>query len=170
MLFYPATLPLSSKTLNYTAGVIRRHRRAIGSPPRRRLTPGRQALLVLACLRKATYTDRGGRGGTREDCDLTGTRGWTCCRQAYKRSAVRAHLAPPRSEGLSPVAGEGLPRAEGQFEGQDRRWAMWAAPSVESAGRPNESSCGRYHLADLSATRYAALRTDPSVPVEMTGR
>jgi hypothetical protein len=36
MLFYPATLPLSSKTLNYTAGVIRRHRRAIGSPPRRR--------------------------------------------------------------------------------------------------------------------------------------
>jgi hypothetical protein len=42
MLFYPATLPLSSKTLNYTAGVIRRHRRAIGSPPRRRLTP-RQA-------------------------------------------------------------------------------------------------------------------------------
>jgi hypothetical protein len=51
MLFYPATLPLSSKTLNYTAGVIRRHRRAIGSP-RRRLTPGRQALLVLSCLRK----------------------------------------------------------------------------------------------------------------------
>ena len=80
MLFYPATLPPSSKTLNYTAGVIRRHRRAIGSPPRRRLTPGRQALLVLACLRKATDTDRDGRAGTREDCDLTGTRGWTCCR------------------------------------------------------------------------------------------
>ena len=26
MLFYPAALPLSSQTLNYTAGVIRRHR------------------------------------------------------------------------------------------------------------------------------------------------
>ena len=31
MLFYRAALPLSSKTLNYTAGVIRRHRVAIGS-------------------------------------------------------------------------------------------------------------------------------------------
>jgi hypothetical protein len=51
MLFYPAALPLSSKTLNYTAGVIRRHRRAIGSPWRK-LNPGRQALLVLAYLRK----------------------------------------------------------------------------------------------------------------------
>jgi hypothetical protein len=51
MLFYPAALPLSSKTLNYTAGVIRRHRKLIGSPWRR-LSSGRQALLVLAYLRK----------------------------------------------------------------------------------------------------------------------
>jgi DDE superfamily endonuclease/Helix-turn-helix of DDE superfamily endonuclease len=51
MLFYPAALPLSSKTLNYTAGVIRRHRKSIGSPWRR-LNCGRQALLVLAYLRK----------------------------------------------------------------------------------------------------------------------
>lgn len=35
MLLYPAVLPLSSTTLNYTAGVIRRHRQAIGSPWRR---------------------------------------------------------------------------------------------------------------------------------------
>ena len=51
MLFYPAALPLSSQTLNYTAGVIRRHRRQIGSCWRK-LAPGRQALLVLAYLRK----------------------------------------------------------------------------------------------------------------------
>jgi DDE superfamily endonuclease/Helix-turn-helix of DDE superfamily endonuclease len=51
MLFYPAALPLSSQTLNYTAGVIRRHRQKIGSPWRK-LNPGRQALLVLAYLRK----------------------------------------------------------------------------------------------------------------------
>ena len=51
MLFYPAALPLSSQTLNYTAGVIRRHRRQIGSCWRK-LNPGRQALLVLAYLRK----------------------------------------------------------------------------------------------------------------------
>ena len=53
MLFYRAALPLSRKTLNYAAGLIRRHRASIGSLWRK-LNPGRQALLVLAYLRKAT--------------------------------------------------------------------------------------------------------------------
>ena len=51
MLFYPAALPLSAQTLTYAAGVIRRHRKKVGSAWRK-LNPGRQALLVLACLRK----------------------------------------------------------------------------------------------------------------------
>jgi hypothetical protein len=51
MLFYRAALPLSCKTLNYAAGIIRRHRKSIGSRWRK-LNPGRQALLVLAHLRK----------------------------------------------------------------------------------------------------------------------
>jgi DDE superfamily endonuclease/Helix-turn-helix of DDE superfamily endonuclease len=51
MLFYPAALLLSRQTLDYTAGIIRRHRKQIGSPWRK-LNPGRQALLVLAYLRK----------------------------------------------------------------------------------------------------------------------
>jgi len=51
VLFYPATLPLSAQTLTYAAGVIRRQRTKIGSCWRR-LNPGRQALLVLAYLRK----------------------------------------------------------------------------------------------------------------------
>ena len=51
MLLYPAALPLSRQTLDYTARLIRRHRRQIGSPWRK-LNPGRQALLVLAYLRK----------------------------------------------------------------------------------------------------------------------
>src|SRR5246127_3290553 len=51
MLFYRAALPLSRKTLTFTAGVIRRHRRAIGSSWRK-LNPGQQALLVLAYMRK----------------------------------------------------------------------------------------------------------------------
>jgi hypothetical protein len=42
---------LSRQTLDYTAGIIRRHRRQIGSPWRK-LNPGRQALLVLAYLRQ----------------------------------------------------------------------------------------------------------------------
>jgi hypothetical protein len=51
MLFYRAALPLSSRTLTFVAGLIRRHRAAIGSPWRK-LNPARQALLVLAYLRK----------------------------------------------------------------------------------------------------------------------
>ena len=51
MLFYPAVLPLCPQTLDYTAGIIRRHRRRIGSCWHK-LKPGRQALLVLAYLRK----------------------------------------------------------------------------------------------------------------------
>ena len=51
MLFYRAALPLSHATLTYVTGVIRRHRRQIGSCWRK-LSPGRQALLVLAYLRK----------------------------------------------------------------------------------------------------------------------
>jgi hypothetical protein len=51
VLFYRAALPLSRKTLNYVAGIIRRHRKSIGSCWRK-LNPGQQALLVLAYLRK----------------------------------------------------------------------------------------------------------------------
>ena len=51
MLFYRAAVDLSPATLNYVAGVIRRHRKAIGSVWRL-LNPGRQALLVLVHLRK----------------------------------------------------------------------------------------------------------------------
>lgn len=44
MLFYRAALPLSSRTLSYVSGIIRRHRREIGSRWRA-LNPGQQALL-----------------------------------------------------------------------------------------------------------------------------
>jgi hypothetical protein len=51
MLFYRAALPLSRKTLNCVAGIIRRHRKSIGSRWWK-LNPGQQGLLVLAYLRK----------------------------------------------------------------------------------------------------------------------
>jgi len=51
VLFYRAALPLSSRTLTFVAGVIRRYRASIGSPWRK-LNAGKQALLVLAYLRK----------------------------------------------------------------------------------------------------------------------
>ena len=57
MLFYRAALPLSRKTLTFVAGIIRRHREAIGSLWRK-LDPARQALLALAYLRKGeTFAD-----------------------------------------------------------------------------------------------------------------
>jgi hypothetical protein len=51
LLFYRAALPLSRPTLNYTAGLIRRHRKRIRSKGRL-LNPTQQALLVLVYLRK----------------------------------------------------------------------------------------------------------------------
>ena len=57
MLFCRAALPLSRKTLTFVSGIIRRHRASIGSRWRK-LNPGRQALLVLAHLRKGeTFAD-----------------------------------------------------------------------------------------------------------------
>ena len=51
LLFHRAALPLSRKALNYVAGIIRRHRKLIGSRWRK-LNPAQQGLLVLAYLRK----------------------------------------------------------------------------------------------------------------------
>jgi len=57
MLFYRAALPLSSRTLTFVSGIIRRHRKSIGSRWRR-VNPGQQALVVLAYLRKGeTFAD-----------------------------------------------------------------------------------------------------------------
>ena len=51
MLFCRAALPLSSRTLTFVSGLIRRHRKSIGSCWRK-LNPGQQAFVVLACMRK----------------------------------------------------------------------------------------------------------------------
>ena len=50
MLSYPAAVDLSSRTLGYAAGLLREHRRVIGSRWRK-LPAARPALLVLAHLR-----------------------------------------------------------------------------------------------------------------------
>ncbi|MCZ7433352.1 IS5 family transposase [Streptomyces sp. WMMC1477] len=53
MLVYPCGLDVSSRSLTFLAARLREHRRRIGSRWRR-LTVGRQALLVLAHLRNGT--------------------------------------------------------------------------------------------------------------------
>ena len=54
--FHRAALPLSSRTLTFVAGVIRRHRASTGSSWRK-LNPGKQTLLVLVYLRKGETFD-----------------------------------------------------------------------------------------------------------------
>jgi hypothetical protein len=93
VLFHPAGLPLSAQTLTYAAGVIRRHREKIG-PAWRTLNPGRQALLVLACLRNGdTFGELAAGFG---DPVLTPCRGRS--KPASQQEANRAH-APLRSPG-----------------------------------------------------------------------
>ena len=58
--FLPCRAAVVRKTLTFAAGLIRRHRAAIGSCWRK-LNPGQQALLVLAYLRKGeTFADLAG--------------------------------------------------------------------------------------------------------------
>ena len=51
MLFYRSSLPLSRSTLEYVTGLVRRHRKNLGSKGRA-LPPGAQALMTLAYLKK----------------------------------------------------------------------------------------------------------------------
>ena len=97
MLFYRAALPLSSRTLNFVAGVIRRHRRSIGSRWRK-LSPGRQALLVMVYLKKGeTYPDLAAGFGVGT---ATAWR-WTCSRpgprSCARRSGTRKGQVTPMS-------------------------------------------------------------------------
>jgi hypothetical protein len=84
VLFYRAALSLSRQTLTYLAGVIRRHRRSIGSRWRL-LNPGQQALLVLAYLRKGeTFDDLAAGFG------VSTTTAWRYVEESVKLLAVRA--------------------------------------------------------------------------------
>lgn len=57
MLSYPAAIPLSTRSLNHLAGLIRVHR-TVRRSRWRRLDPGRQALLALAHLRNGDTLTR----------------------------------------------------------------------------------------------------------------
>ncbi|MDO3651257.1 transposase family protein [Nocardia mangyaensis] len=84
MLFYRSALPLSRRTLNYLAGVIRRHRHSLGSRWRA-LNPGRQALLTLAYLRKGETFTLLGAG-----FEVSTTTAWRYVQEATQLLADRA--------------------------------------------------------------------------------
>jgi len=62
VLSYPAAVDLFSRTLRYATGPLRRHRQVIGSRWRK-LSCSRQALLVLARLRRRAAADSRHRPG-----------------------------------------------------------------------------------------------------------
>jgi hypothetical protein len=106
MLFYRAALPLSAQTLSYAAGVIRRHRAAIGSCWRK-LNPGRQALLVLAHLRKGeTFADLAAGFGVGTATAWRYTRE-TITLLAARASKLRTALAAARKAGHAFVVIDG---------------------------------------------------------------
>src|SRR5437764_3967038 len=97
VLFYRAALPWSSRTLTFAAGIIRRHRAAIGSRWRK-LNAGQQALLVLAHLlirrdvRRARRRVRGRHGHGVEIRERD-------CRAARGPGAEAPQGGPGREEG-----------------------------------------------------------------------
>jgi hypothetical protein len=91
VLFYRAALPLSRRTLNFVAGIVRRHLKAIGSRWRR-LNPGQEALLVLAYLRKGETFDQLAAG-----FGIGRTTAWRYVNETAGLLAARARSSVPRS-------------------------------------------------------------------------
>jgi hypothetical protein len=81
-LFYRATLPLSHQTLTFVSGLVRTHRKEIGSPWRA-LNPGQQALLVH--LRKGEPFAQVGAG-----FDVSTTTCWRYVNETVELLAARA--------------------------------------------------------------------------------
>lgn len=106
MLLYRAAVDLSRSTLNYVAGIIRRHRKRIGSLWRL-LNPAQQALLVLVYLRKdETYADLAA------DLAVSPTRAWRYVEEVlhllWTRSPKpRAALRKAKEDGLTHVVLDG---------------------------------------------------------------
>jgi hypothetical protein len=91
VLFYRAALPLSHRTLRFVAGLIRTHRRELGSRWRR-LDAGQQALLVLAHLRKGEPFAEVGAG--------FGVSATTCWRYVHETVELLAARSPKLRQAL----------------------------------------------------------------------
>jgi hypothetical protein len=99
MLFYPAALPLSRQTLTFVSGLVRSHRRELGSPWRA-LNPGQQALLVLVYLRKGEPFAEVGSG--------FGVSTTTCWRYVNETVDLLATRAPTLRAALRKAKREGM--------------------------------------------------------------
>lgn len=98
MLFYRAVLPLSHQTLRFVSGLIRKHRRKLGSRWRR-LDPGQQALLVLVHLRKGEPFAEVGAG--------FGVSATTCWRYVHETVELLATRSPKLRQALREAKRQG---------------------------------------------------------------
>ena len=99
MLFYRAALPLSSQTLTFVSGLIRRHRRQLGSRWRA-LEAGQQALLVLVYLRKGEPFTQVGAGFEVSTA--------TCWRYVNETVELLAERAPKLQDALRAARRAGM--------------------------------------------------------------
>jgi len=142
VLFCPAALPLSAQALSYVAGVIRRHRKKIGSAWRK-LNPGRQALLVLAYMRQGdTFAELAAGFGI-------GTA--TAWRYVTETTALLAARAPKLRQALTGAkkAGDAYVVVDGTLIPIDRVAVLLRqapAPRPELAGHRRADRAGRQGL------------------------
>ena len=127
MLSYPAAIPLSTRSLNHLAGLIRAHRDQRRSRWRR-LEPGRQALLALAHLRNGDTLSRLAAG-----FQIGVTTAWR-----YVREAI--DLLAATSDDLS-TAMPGFACS---------RTRSSTAPSSRSTGSPTRSPTTPASIADTA--------------------
>jgi hypothetical protein len=99
MLFYRAALPLSQATLTFVSGLIRSHRKELGSVWRK-LNPGEQALLVLVYLRKGEPFAEVGAG--------FGVSTTTCWRYVEETVELLARRAPKLRAALRAAKRSGM--------------------------------------------------------------
>ncbi|MGK5738924.1 transposase family protein [Micromonospora sp. URMC 103] len=158
MLSYPAAIPLSTRTLNHLAGLIRRHRHQHRSRWRR-LGPGRQALVALAHLRNGdTYTRLAG------GFEIGVATAWRYVREAVDLLAAAADdlsAAMRRIRRLAYVVLDGtlipIDRVADQrpyYSGRHRRHGMNVQVIADPAGRlvwASPALPGSVH--DLTAAR-----------------
>ena len=145
VLFYRAALPLSRQTLTFTAGIIRRHRAAIGSLWRK-LNPGQQALLVLVHLRKGEPFAQVAAG--------FGVGTATAWRYVTETVALLAARAPKLRQAVRDARKAGFPFAvlDGTLIRADRV-AAGRQPRVRESS-PGPDRPGARRLLHLARTRH----------------
>jgi hypothetical protein len=158
MLSYPAAIPLSTRSLNHLAGLIRSHREQRRSRWRR-LDPGRQALLALAHLRNGDTLTQLACG-----FEIGVTTAWRYVREAVDLLAATAddlHTAMRRIRQLAYAILDGtlipIDRVADQkpyYSGKHKRHGVNVQVIADAAGRLIWASAalpGSTH--DLTAAR-----------------